>query len=338
MDKSTNLIERYLQEVGRRLPAAKRSDILPELRSSLIDDLETRTDGQPQEKDAEALLREWGAPAQVAASFYPGGQYLVGPTLYPLFRLVLRIVFGAVIGAQLLAVLIAFLFSPESVSVLDSFWQIINSLPAALGFVVIAFYFLQRQNVNPEMEEDTFDPQKLPQLSEEQPVSLSGTVFSIVFAVIILVLLSRFAAGGGFSMGGAGGVFNNPVIDRYFFWIALSMSASILMDVFMLWRRRWDSSSRFLKFGVNLYSLAVLFLLVQGHNAWLADAGFPGLFDSLSRFPDAIATGAQVIGMLAFRLALTVAFIVTAVETIIYAFRLGRDLFGPRPAANSQKL
>ena len=65
------LIERYLQEIGRHLPANKRADILSELRSSLDDSLEARTNGQPSEEAIVQIIKEMGAPRKVAASYYP---------------------------------------------------------------------------------------------------------------------------------------------------------------------------------------------------------------------------------------------------------------------------
>ena len=97
-----SLIERYLNEVGKYLPAKNKEDILEELRSHLSDTLDERVKGEATEEDVAALLKETGSPQKIAAS-YPGSrQYLVGPELYPFFRMVAGIVIAVVIGAQLL--------------------------------------------------------------------------------------------------------------------------------------------------------------------------------------------------------------------------------------------
>ena len=44
-----NLIERYLQEVGRSLPSGQREEILTELRSSLYHALESNAQGEPND-------------------------------------------------------------------------------------------------------------------------------------------------------------------------------------------------------------------------------------------------------------------------------------------------
>jgi hypothetical protein len=291
-----------------------------------VDDLEARTGGQPQEADVVELLKELGPPAEVASSYHPDSQYLIGPALYPLFRLVLGIVFSAVIGAQLLALLIGLALQGNPISPLDSALGIINSLPAALGFVVLVFAILQRLEVKPDEENPPFDPLALPDLADDQPVKVGELAFSVVVGVVILVLLSKFASEGGFSIAVGEGIFTNPVIDRLFFWIALSMSFGILVDIVLMWRRRWQTGTRLLKIGANLFSLAVLYLLVQGHSDWLAAAGVNGFFEGLANFSENITVGSQLVGMAAFRIAFLVAFVIEAIETITQVYHLFKGL------------
>lgn len=61
------LIERYVHEVGRRLPKKQRADVEAELRSLLMDALEARAGaapaaGAPSEADQAAVLVEFGPP------------------------------------------------------------------------------------------------------------------------------------------------------------------------------------------------------------------------------------------------------------------------------------
>ena len=196
------LIERYLHAIGRHLPLKERADILAELRSQILDTLEARVEGEAQDSDVEAVLKEMGTPRVVAASYYPNQQYLIGPQLFPLFRMVAGIVFAATVGAQLLVALIGMLSNPGGIHLLDTFWGIINSLPVSLGFLVITFYFLQRFDVNPELDNgEEFDPQKLPHVGDTQPIKRGEHIFSIVMGVVIFVFLAQFSFAGGFSNG-----------------------------------------------------------------------------------------------------------------------------------------
>ena len=63
-----DLIERYVQEVARRLPRNQREDVARELRSSLEDSLESRAGvaiDQVAESSAVDFLLEFGSPQEV---------------------------------------------------------------------------------------------------------------------------------------------------------------------------------------------------------------------------------------------------------------------------------
>lgn len=314
------LIERYLQEIGRNLPRNQRADILSELRSALMDTLDARG-GEPSEEAIVQVIKEMGPPQKVASSYHAEGQYLIGPALYPTFKLVLGIVFSAVIGAQLIAIVVATGIGREAFSFYDEFLQIMSSLPNAVGMVVIIFALLQYWEVRPEMKTEPFDPRKLPRLAGDQPVERGEHVFSIIMEVIVLTFVTQFVAGGGF---GAEGALPNPVIEQFFVWIVLSMVAGIVVDIWLLWKGRWQMSTRIAKIGVNVFSLVVLYILVQGHNAWLAEAGVKGFLDSLTLLSDSTNQTIQIVGMAAFRMGLTIAFIVTVIETLVQIYRMSK--------------
>ena len=98
-----NLIDKYIAEVGKHLPRRNRADIEAEIRSTLEDMLEERTQGTGPADEATVmqLLKEYGSPREVAAT-YKTHQYLIGPRLFPIFEMVVRIVFAVVAGASLI--------------------------------------------------------------------------------------------------------------------------------------------------------------------------------------------------------------------------------------------
>lgn len=90
-----NLISRYVSEIGKKLPRKLRADIETEIRSTLEDMLEERAAraGRPADDEmVKELLKEYGAPGNVAASYLPT-RYLIGPKLFPIFWLVFKIIF-----------------------------------------------------------------------------------------------------------------------------------------------------------------------------------------------------------------------------------------------------
>ena len=82
------LIDLYVAEVRKRLPLKGRDDIEAELRSTLEDMLEDRSQkaGRPADEAMTLdLLKEYGPPDKVAATYNPH-PYLIGPRLYPVLH------------------------------------------------------------------------------------------------------------------------------------------------------------------------------------------------------------------------------------------------------------
>ncbi len=213
------------------------------------------------------------------------------------------------------------LLGSEAFSFYDELLQIAGSLPNAIGMVVIIFALLQYWEVRPEMKAEPFDPRKLPQLEGDQPIQRGEHVFGIIMEVIVLTFLTQFAAGGGFA---TDGLFPNPVIHRYFVWIVLSMVAGIVLDIWLLWKGRWEATTRFAKIGVGVVSMAILIVLLREHSEFLSEFGINGFLDGLNQFSEINAYSNPFIGMIAFRIGLTIAFIITAIETLVQFYRLLR--------------
>jgi hypothetical protein len=316
-----NLVDRYVYEAGRHLPRKSRGDIQVELRSSIYDALEARFGTEPSEDEVAEYLSSMGPPEQVAASYYPEGQYLIGPALFPLFKLVALIAVAGVLGAQVIAWAVAFFLSQAPFSPLETIGGMVNSIPATFGMVVIVFALLQWLEVRPDLEEDTWDPRSLPQIDEFQPVKRGEMIFGIVVSMVILALLVFFPQYIGFVSSPGGEFFANPVIEWYSVWIIASLAASIALDVYLLWQARWTLGTRIAKFALNLFSVAVLALLFQGHSAWLAARGAAGIFSSLEMLTGGSREAMYILGMQAYRMAFGVALIVILVETITMAVR-----------------
>jgi hypothetical protein len=87
------LLDRYLQAIRKHLPWDRQDDIIAELRANLESQLEEKEDelGRPlTQAEAEAWLKQLGAPIQVAAG-YQTQRYLIGPGLFPIYRYVLQL-------------------------------------------------------------------------------------------------------------------------------------------------------------------------------------------------------------------------------------------------------
>ena len=320
-----SLLDRYIHEVGRFLPRKKRKDIQAELRSSVVDTLEDRFGEEPAEDQVAGLLKEFGNPRDVAGSYHPQGQYLVGPGLFPLFRMVAGIVIAAVLGAQLLAWGIAVVVAGEPFSPLEMLASLVNSVPASLGWVLITFMILQYFDAKPYLDDESWDPQQLPEISQEEDAKRGELIFGLIFGTLILVLVTLFPQWVGFITTPGGKFYPNPVILDYLVLIQVSLLANILLDIYLLWKGQWDTLTRIIKLGLEGFSIVILSVLVMGHNTWLAARSAGGFFQALESISN-IADGSwELVGMQAFRLAFVIALIVTVIEVITSIYKMIRN-------------
>jgi hypothetical protein len=328
-----NLIDRYVHEIGRHLPRGNRSDIQAELRSALNDALEDKAGPKPSEREIAAILREFGPPKQVADSYNPRAKYLIGPALYPLFRMVAGITVVAVLGAHALAWAVAIFIAQDPVDPLQALAGLVNGVPAALGMVVIVFAILQRFGVRLEGDEEDWDPENLPEIVPGATLKRGERIFGVVAGILILVILVFFPEWIGFITAPGGEFYPNPVIPQFLGWIILSLLVNLGLDLYLLSQGRWETGSRVAKIAANLLSIGVLGLLIQGHTTWLQVRGANDIIATLERLPENLDASVQILGMQAFRFAFSVALIVTIIDTAVILVRLVRSNLGDEAAA-----
>jgi hypothetical protein len=321
MEDKMELIERYLHETGKYLAKKNREDILAEIRSHLEDTLDERTGGKPTEEDVVALLKETGSPRKMAASYAPHRQYMVGPELYPLFRMVVGIAILAVIGAQTLAWVVSLALGEGELHAGSVFSGLLLSVPSTIGWIVIVFMILQAAGVKADTDEK-WDPKSLPEIKDEPEVkrseSVAGIIFGFLFLAIILVMPDKI----GLYNFNDHEFFANPVIQQYLPLIGLSLLVSIGLNIFLLWQGHHNIITRVYQFASNIFSIVVLTFLYKGHNAWLADNGSGGFFPQIVKLGENYGENINLIGMEAFRLAFGIALVVTVIETIVIIVKM----------------
>lgn len=324
-----DLIKRYVQAVGRHLPRKNQADILAELQSTLVDTLEDRTGGEPTEEQVVAMLKEFGRPEKVAASYWPEGQYLIGPRLYPLFRMVAGIALSVFVIVQLVLLGVRLAFDQGPLMGQNFVGGLISGVLSAFGAVVLVFAAFERLGVLPEFKDEDWDPRQLPVIEEANLINQGGTVAEITGSLILIAILLFLPDKIGAVISPGLDVILNPVLINYLPLIILVVLLGIGLDVILLWRGRWETGTRIAKIVTNLFSIYVLYILIVAHNAWLAGHGITGFFS----FPGALSAGVtpsadtvQVIVLQAFRLAFIVALIVTAADTVAMGYRLLKRL------------
>ena len=93
----TTLIERYVQEVVRRVPADQRDDIAAELKGTIADTVDARQSTVSSDAAEREVLTEMGDPARLAARYTDRPSVLIGPGLYPAYTRLLAMLLTVVL-------------------------------------------------------------------------------------------------------------------------------------------------------------------------------------------------------------------------------------------------
>jgi hypothetical protein len=271
-----NMIDKYVVQVGSYLPRRNRADIEAEIRSTLEDMLEERTQAPGVDREAATLqlLKEYGAPRKVAES-YGAVQYLIGPRLYPFFEMVLKIV-----GSVLLAVaLVGFGFNvirtgmagPEMVNALGKLaLEFLGGVLSAFGNIVLVFAILERVLPTSEQNEmnDQWDPAELAKEPNPDQVKTADMIFEIAFTIIFLALFNLYPQYVGIVLFSGDQWTFIPVLTvaffRYMPWINLLWILQIGLDVWLLRKGMWDVPTRLVNLVFKLGSIALAYAMLVG--------------------------------------------------------------------------
>lgn len=193
------LLDRYLHAVKSGLPKAQQDDIIAEIGEDLrsqIEDLEAGLGRPVNEAEVIAILKERGHPAKVAGRYLPQ-QYLIGPALYPIYRLVLKMVvlwvlvpvFVFVIGP----IAIATSIHPSQASI-KTLWDLAMSAVFTIGVVTLVFAIIERYPVDAKPFEK-WDPRRLPRIPKTVPGSRpTPRATAIAELAASLIISSLFVA------------------------------------------------------------------------------------------------------------------------------------------------
>jgi hypothetical protein len=323
------LIDRYVAEVARQLPPKQRADIQAELRSSLVDNLEARSEDQPTQEQVINLLQEFGPPQKLAASYWPEGQYLIGPTLYPIFRMVAGIALLVTVIVQVVLLAIALIFQPEILPIQGFFDDFVPTIVSAFGWTVLAFAIMQRLNVRLRTREEHWDPLSLPPVEDSIAFSQAGIVAEIALELILIVLLILLPYQLPQMLPTSIKLYINPIMVKYMPLIVLSIVLGVGLNVILLWRGKWETGTRLAKIMLNTYGIAVLALLINNHNLWLVEhnaTGFLTVIRSISQANLSNDTAAQILAMQVYRMVFIIALVAIVADTARIGWSLIKNL------------
>ncbi|MBN1438746.1 MAG: hypothetical protein JW929_04975 [Anaerolineales bacterium] len=280
-----DLLDRYVKEVGRRLPRRTRADVEAELRSLLADSFRDRTAGKappdPAALEAEqaALLQSFGPPERTAARYAPPRRYLIGPNLFETYCVTL---FAAGTGITLLVLLLLGLslaagegaFMPE---LLDFAGVYVQWMLTGFGVVTLVFAIVGRllpEESEAGEEEAAWDPRALPEAEDWTRLDRRGVVFELACLIVGLAALNFFPHWAGWGVPAAeegleARWYSVLTLSDVFFRLYLPLwnvdfLLSIVLNLVLLRRGRWEHLSRIAEFLLAVFDIYILASMLAG--------------------------------------------------------------------------
>jgi hypothetical protein len=185
----TDLVERYLAAVQRRLPENQAKDITAELREAIgakVEAKEAELGRAAKADDVAPILKGFGHPV-VVASRYSGRDHLIGPQLYPWFWDAQRVGVGLVFAIVIVIAVVRALGSDRAISVVIG--GINNAMEAGIfmfGVITAAFIILERTKTDVRLAE-RWNPLRLPQDHVRPPRPLFDSLFGLAFDAIFIL-------------------------------------------------------------------------------------------------------------------------------------------------------
>jgi len=203
-----DLLDRYLQAVRIYLPKGQQDDIIKELGENLREQIEDKEAGLGRpvnEDELVAILKQHGLPLLVAGR-YRQPRYLIGPTLFPQYWLVMKIILAIVAFSYGVAAAVMLAESNPIGQVLAAVFSFAGAVLPIFAWVTIVYAVLNLCNDKFHLMEKwatewnaKFDPRKLPALRSvpeglgAKPIPRSKSIFELFFNVAFLLWWIRVA-------------------------------------------------------------------------------------------------------------------------------------------------
>ena len=291
-----NLIDKYIQEVTRRLPEKNRKDIALELRSTIEDMLPK----QYSEEEVKEVLKELGNPAILANGYNDRPMYLIGPRYYEMYIIILKITvpIAAIISfVSLLAhQLITFNGSDAVLNIIlniftDGIVAVIETTLQTFFWVTLAFFIAERVESSKDNEPVNFkfkkwspeDLMDIPNLSKKR-IRDSEIVFSLFWTA--LWATCYFYADhlfGVYEKGEQGLIFVTPALNQgvllsYLPMIIVVIVLEVSLTIYKLIERKWTKKLALYNTVLQIAVTTIFVLILTNPNLFEIDfkvwAGF----------------------------------------------------------------
>ena len=243
-----SLLDRYMADVNSYLPLKNRKDIVEELRSNLSEKLADQAEEAGAELTEESqvqILSEFGHPLRIAAQYQGNSRSLIGPTLYPFYRV--SVLVSLTISTAIITVLLlSEVFFGLDLGVSGP-WMLVNSYIYILGVITLGYALTERLMEHYKYL-DSWQPDALEQ-PDNSMASAWGALIACIAAITWLVILNLVPTD--YTFDTLLGRNPNP-IQTLVLWMKIETLILIPQFFYLIFNQTWSKSRLLLRIGSEL--------------------------------------------------------------------------------------
>ena len=270
------LIDRYLQSVRSALPKRQQEDVVRELSDEVLSRVEERQDalGRSLTEDEQvALLKQLGHP-WLLASRYRKQRYLIDPSIFAIYWIVLRLILIVVFFAMTIGAVAQAVAGEGFGAALKVLFEYPMAALKVFAWVTLVFVVLDIVQAKLNFF-DKWDPRSLPKLTKKNKCastrdSVIGMVAAAVFGVWWLVALKHqfwlFGPAVNFIQLG-------PIFQAVYPLYVVMVFVDVLRHAVALIRPGWDRGRFAFRIFYRLITLVILYFLVNAQDLLVPGLG-----------------------------------------------------------------
>ncbi|MDG1025485.1 MAG: hypothetical protein P8N94_00880 [Gammaproteobacteria bacterium] len=242
-------LDRYLADVQSYLPRKNRRDIVDELRANLTEKLADQA-VEPgvavNEESQIKTLSEFGHPLRVAAQYQGEARSLIGPTLYPFYRVSVLVSLAISTCITLIVLASEILFRVDLGDVSRP-WVFVNTYIYIVGVITVGHVLTERL-MERHQYLDSWEPNALEQ-RDNALASVWGALISCIAAVTWLTILNLVSIE--YSLDTFLGRNQNP-IHTLVLWMKIETVILIPQYFYLVFNQAWSKNRMLLRIGSEL--------------------------------------------------------------------------------------
>ncbi|WEK53563.1 MAG: hypothetical protein P0Y55_13365 [Candidatus Cohnella colombiensis] len=258
------LIDRYVYAVTSKLPVSQRAEIERDIRGLIEDMSEERAQGREDHANlVEEVLSELGHPSKLAAQYRETKRYLIGPELFDMYWVVMKIVaLWSLVGLSIAYGIQIFLDPSRALKLFIEYIgvSLFSVIVHVFAWVTVIFAIFEYTGVKAadigRKKKGPWHPSELPSIPHiGARIRLSSSVVSMMFFIFFFVLFVYSNLLGvhlhvGFSAYTFIPIWDYEVVQQLLPFFFGMLALYILREVFKLLFGQWTKK-------LVLYTLAV---------------------------------------------------------------------------------